>query len=238
MDTCKRIAIVSASAQDHSVTTPIEASYEKLQKLYGGTIELFQFKGNSKGIPEVYNSQISELSTRFDYIMFVHDDVLIQDAFLGGKLYTAHEDCGFDVVGVAGSKDLDFKRNQVWAWHTLSAPISWSGCVGHYVDEEKSKIRYNSFGPTPQRCIVLDGLLLSCRAQIFRNPEVRFDERFKFDFYDMSFCINAHLHGLKLGTIDISCVHGSQGAGINEPKYAEAQKVFTEHWLPRLKNLA
>ena len=241
MDIHTRIAIVTASASGDPevyLRTPIIESFNKLKLMYGNSFTLYHFTGNTKGLSQVYNEAIDQISLKAeglpDYVVFVHDDVKIQDLFFAEKLSEAHEKLGFDVVGLAGTRDLDFKRSNVYAWHTLAAPISYSGCVGHFTNPEKTKISYTSFGPMPSRVITVDGLFILCRTTTLLSKNVRFDENFTFDFYDMAFCLRAHFAGMKIGVTDISVVHGSVGNGIAAPKYAEAQKLFKIQYFPQL----
>jgi GT2 family glycosyltransferase len=57
----------------------------------------------------------------------------------------------------------------------------------------------------------MDGLLIACASATLLNHGITFDERFDFDFYDLDFCRQAELKGLRLGTWSISVLHASDG---------------------------
>ena len=80
----KKILIVSC--------TKGEAKNTLLYKSLGqmkDDIKLVVTANNTKGLPEVYNRHItSENLINHDIVLFVHDDVYIDDLKLQGKLYT------------------------------------------------------------------------------------------------------------------------------------------------------
>lgn len=56
---------------------------------------------NQRGLPEVYNERIVA-SDAGDILVFVHDDVWIDDNFFGTHVVEGLRD--FDVIGVAGNR--------------------------------------------------------------------------------------------------------------------------------------
>ena len=56
---------------------------------------------NNKGLPEVYNQYInSKTAKKYDIVIFLHDDVYVDDLKVRGKLYQAIQQ--YDIVGLAG----------------------------------------------------------------------------------------------------------------------------------------
>jgi GT2 family glycosyltransferase len=70
----------------------------------------------------------------------------------------------------------------------------------------------SSFGPSGVEVKLLDGLLLAADSATLIGNGLRFDEQFAFHFYDMDFCRQAELKGLRMGTWPLSVVHESGGA--------------------------
>ncbi|NCZ64412.1 MAG: hypothetical protein EBY62_11630, partial [Cellvibrionales bacterium] len=54
---------------------------------------------NKTGLAECYNRQLTaDNLIKHDIVLFVHDDVFIDDLKLKGKLYTATNDLEYDIV--------------------------------------------------------------------------------------------------------------------------------------------
>jgi len=185
---------------------------------------------NTNGMPQMYNQFIENEIKYLDsdlysntYVVFVHDDMYINDAFIHDKLTEGFKT--FDILGLAGSNYFSIKREPC-CWHN-SPKESWSGSVMHPVkDGDDKNFIVTTFGPWPKEVIVLDGLFIA--VNLNKLGDVRFDENFTFDFYDTSFGIRAHQAGLKLGTTPILCTHMSHGAGILKQSYKDAQAKFKQ----------
>lgn len=200
---------------------PIVRSAERLG------LDLDLIKGNSRGLSEVYNEAIDKYHGSYDVLICVHDDVLLSDCFLHEKIESGLK--YFDIMGVAGAADLNIvnppNKNHPICWHN-SDRRGWAGAVEHIDDKDKFFVSY--YGKTPRRVVTLDGLFFAINLKTI--GDVRFDEQFKFHFYDMDFSISCHKAGLKLGVINIFTTHMSQGAGINEPIYRELEEKFLKKW--------
>jgi GT2 family glycosyltransferase len=87
---------------------------------------------------------------------------------------------------------------------------NFSGVVGH--GEGLPQLRQLSiYGPPGLPVKLLDGLFLAVRSSMLSKHELRFDPQFDFHFYDMDFCRQAEMRGLRMGTCPISVVHRSAG---------------------------
>lgn len=185
-----------------------------LSVMYRGLVEF----ENSRGLSEVYNDFIDVRldaeplfcgqEPRDEILVFVHDDVWLDDVCLGEHLLCAL-DC-FDVIGVAGS--LDRVAGQL-SWCALDSDSgiydhAMSGMISHGNDP-CGEIVY--FGPWKQSCELLDGVFLAVRLSTIAKTGLRFDPRFDFHFYDTDFCRTARSLGLRLGTWPIALTHQSKG---------------------------
>lgn len=178
---------------------------------------------NEKGLPEVYNSYLTEeIANKYDCIIYVHDDVYIDDIKVFSKIHDKFKE-GIGVVGLAGASEVKLKIPALW--HLMSDRESWSGAVAHPVDDES--IYVTSFGPVPKRCVIMDGLFLAVKPlQLIRN-EVYFDEQFKFHHYDIDFCLQCNKAGIKMSTTNINAIHVSPGlSDPNDKDYLESQSLF------------
>jgi len=213
----KNVLVVTATKTatlDEFLQRPLGNSlknlYDHYQHVPHCSLDFQIVSKNTDGLSTVYNRFLIE-ENKNKIVLFVHDDVIIQSIDLVEQLNKAME--SFDVVGLAGSSD--FKVGDV-AWHLHNG--QWreqgklSGMVGHSID---GKYNNSVYGEVPKRCVVMDGLFLAVNVEKIIEKEVKFQEDFKFNFYDLNFCLDCNKNGLKLGTWNIPVTHFSGGGGVN-----------------------
>jgi GT2 family glycosyltransferase len=181
---------------------------------------------NRRGLPDIYNERIT--AEEADAILvFVHDDVWIEDFFLAHRLLDALKT--YDVVGVAGNRRR-LQNQCAWAYvddkFTRDEHANLSGLVAHG-PTPLGKVTF--FGETPAQCELLDGVFLAARRSVLRAASVLFDPRFDFHFYDLDFCRTARLNGLRLGTWPISITHQSSGSAKND-RWRQKRDAYLEKW--------
>lgn len=183
---------------------------------------------NRAGLAEVYNTRISP-ANRSQIVVFVHDDVWIDDYFLADRLLAGLE--AFDVIGVAGNRRRSPRQR---AWHYVSAPgqqqdrDGLSGAIAH----GKTPFgRISSYGPAPAECELLDGVFLAARLRTLLDRSVRFDPLFDFHFYDLDFCRSARRAGLRLGTWPICLTHQSIGGAFESAPWLNAHAKYLQKWV-------
>jgi GT2 family glycosyltransferase len=161
----------------------------------------------------------------YDCVILMHDDVQIDDRSWSEKIQEAFEES--DVVGLAGAKQVEIKQPALW--HLMAKQEDWSGAVAHPVNEKQ--IFMTNFGPTPQRCLVLDGLFLAIKVSSL-TPEIRFDENLPAiaHHYDIDFCLQANKHKLKLTTWPIWAIHKSPGLEQRGQDFIDSEKYFLDKW--------
>jgi len=184
---------------------------------------------NKSGLSQAYNRQLTaENLIKHDIVLFVHDDVFIDDLKLKGKLYTAMNQMKYDIVGLAGSSKIKIK--QPCLWHTMSEREDMSGAVSHPINES-SQLGVTSFGPWPKRCLVVDGLFMAVNLKNVLHAGWKFNESFKFHHYDLSSCLDANKLKLKIGTYPIHVTHASPGLrDINDKTFQESQQIFYKQY--------
>jgi GT2 family glycosyltransferase len=181
---------------------------------------------NHCGLPEIYNSHLLRGGDN-DLIVFVHDDVWIDDYFFADRIIDGLET--FDVIGVAGNRRrVEYQP----AWAFVDLDFTWddranlSGAVAHGTSP-CGPVSY--FGKVPTDCELLDGLLLASKKSVLNSKGVAFDRRFSFHFYDMDFCRSARQRGLRLGTWAICLTHQSGGA-FGSPQWHDSYCNYIEKW--------
>ena len=166
---------------------------------------------NRQGLAKVYNEFLDlAIKEKFDYIMFIHDDVHLEHD-PRPKLEKLFQE--FDIVGVAGCSKAEIKSPALWH---LMGQGHLHGAVAHKHGDKKYM---TSFGSYPQRVVMIDGVFMAFNRKAIQT--VRFDEDCPsgFHFYDCCYCARALEKGLKIGVGDVMITHESPGL-----------REFTEDW--------
>jgi hypothetical protein len=177
---------------------------------------------NKKGLSEVYNSFITT-ENKIKRIIFLHDDVLIEDLFWEEKLNLAFEK--YDIVGLAGAKKADLTRPP--AWHLMSDRQDHCGEVAH---SHEKRVWTTCFGATESRVLIMDGLFMAVNVKKLLDTHTKFDERFEFHHYDITFCLNSNKNKLKMGVTPIRVVHFGLGDSMNTPEWSKSAELFKKHY--------
>ena len=195
-------------------------------------VEIKLYTENSTGLSTLYNNIIDESIGNPAILVFAHDDVLICDFFWAERIRDGLEK--FDIVGVVGNVRRVPKQPS-WAFGNLvndqftwDAPSNLSGACAHGSTLPPLGGLY-TFGPVWQECKLLDGLLLAVKSDSLINSNIRFDENFRYHFYDLDFCRQAEMKNLKMGTIPLSVCHESQGNFFSE-EWANSYQKYLNKW--------
>lgn len=192
----------------------------------GQPIELRLFPANSASLGAAYNAAIEEARADPAVLVFLHDDVLLNDFYWTSHLLEGLQH--FDIVGLAGNRRC--APGQA-SWMFLDDRFlvrdddrHLSGVLGHGVSFP-DLIELSVYGPPGQQVQVLDGVFLAARSESLQRSGLRFDPRFAFHFYDMDFCRQASARGLRMGTWAISAIHGSPGR-LGSPEWRRAYRDY------------
>ena len=219
-----KLLLVSCTKKSKSEfdETPLGKSLSKHKD-----IKSLIYYNNSTGLSECYNKAIKQAKQeKYDTIILVHDDVYLTDIFLKEKLEKAFQQ--YDIVGIAGSSE--FKLKQPIVWHNSSRD-SWAGAAEHSLKDgnDSDNTYWTFFGPTPKKCIVIDGVFIAINLNKIKNDTILFDEQFTFHFYDLDMCINAYKLGFVTGVTNIHMTHMSHGDYRN-PVWELSQDAFIKKW--------
>jgi hypothetical protein len=200
--------------------------YNSAQKLKD--VQLFMKTDNAGkdavGLSEFYNSCLDKFADA-DYIVFCHDDVDLLFSDVSYQVATALQQ--FDVAGVAGCVNPKIIEKNLWHWMAQD-PKNCHGLAGHPFNN--SSIYFTSFGPTPTRVVVLDGVLLALNMKRIKESGVRFDNQFKFHHYDIDFSLTCNKHKLKLGTWPFLINHQSPGLRDFHENWVRSNELFIKKW--------
>jgi len=204
--------------------------YESMAGFDRSEAKVIYHEDNTKGLPEVYNQYItSKTAKKHDIVLFVHDDVYIDDYKLKGKLYANMN--MFDIVGLAGC--IKPKIKSPCLWHLMSAEKNHRGSVYHpfQVDEDVYSIKNKTFGYTPARVAIIDGLFIAVNLKPVLEAGWKFNESYDFHHYDISSCIDANRLKLKIGVAPIHVIHSSLGlSNPNDLSWRRSEKTFLQQY--------
>jgi hypothetical protein len=181
---------------------------------------------NKAGLSEVYNKFLSKDYTQ---ILFIHDDMWIDDAGFLTKLEEGHKQ--YDIIGLAGGLNPVIKAPALW--HIMCGGFHGNnlrGFAGHYLPDGITTSITN-FGPSPVRVAIIDGAFMSVNVNKTKEVNWMFNENYTFHHYDISSCIDANKKKLKIGVIPILSYHNSPGLrDINDKTFVENQTKFLKEY--------
>jgi len=199
---------------------PIFSSFKK-QYETNPDIEPFIFKDNQKGLPERYNEILKDPKNIDKTVLFVHDDVVLEDIFLYEKLI----DSPYSITGLAGTKSFNKKADKM-AWHLASQ--SREDYVGEVAHIKDGRIWTTTFGRTQNRALIIDGLFMACKVSHLVEKELYFVEDFNFHHYDMSFCLKALEKKVSIGVLPIRVIHYGLGDSMLTKDWENSNQKFRE----------
>lgn len=199
------------------------------ERAFSCPIKPFPIWNNTKGLPEAYNDFLDSHTREFDCVLFIHDDLTINDCQVLDKLKDAM-DRGWDVIGVAGSKGFSIpnpSQRTGW-WSPPNAKFGLVGGVLHH-DKNNGQSIYTSYGKSPSPALVIDGCFIAVSGRAIARG-LRFDQAFRFHCYDVDLCLTAWEMGLKTGVEPILVTHDSPGLGFMSDEFMQAQNLLVEKW--------
>ena len=201
-------------------------AYKSLSRL--NDIDVYYDANNKEGLSVMYNLILKEHLNDFDYIVFLHDDVYVDDLGVCDKLIKAHTQ--FDIVGLAGGVNPIIKAPALW--HLMCGGFrsnNLHGAVTHPCS--KDQIMVTNFGPTPARVAILDGLFLSVKTKSVKETGWKFNENYNFHHYDIASCIDANKKKLRLGVAPIWVMHNSPGLlSFEDKNFNASQEKFLKEY--------
>lgn len=202
---------------------PIYKSLEKLNKIYNiNQFDVRIIKDNKKGLSVVYNEFLNNNEFINNILLFVHDDVELNDPFLVEKLNNSP----YIVTGLAGSKSCDLSSPKM-AWHLCAKKDDMIGEVCHKKDDF---VWTTVFGPSKSRALIIDGLFISINVSELLKTNCRFNEVFEFHHYDMAFCLECNKHKIPVGVLPITVIHYGLGDSMLTDTWEQSNIKFKKYY--------
>ena len=217
----KLLIVVCTQAKTDSefAELPIYQSLKKQYEANSPHVDFHIFKDNNRGLSVCYNEILRDPKNSNKTVLFVHDDVVIDDLFLYEKLINSP----YTITGLAGAKSFNKQADKL-AWHLCANRSDYVGEVAHINPE--GNIWTTVFGPTKSRALTVDGLFISCKVNEMNGVE--FDENFNFHFYDIAFCLRANEKKIKCGVLPIHVIHHGLGDSMLTPEWEESNNKFKQ----------
>ncbi len=180
--------------------------------------------GQCSGLAPVYNAAI-ELADADDILVFMHDDVRIDDWQIMSRLAEGLRT--FGVIGVAGNTIREPSQLNWWGKH-CPASGQFMGCGVARGAIAYADGRHEYWSGEPCEVKQLDGLFLAAFKSTLQEHAVRFDPRFQYHLYDVDFCRQCEQAGIAMGVWPIALSH--QSSGQLGSAWIDAGRVYLDKW--------
>jgi glycosyltransferase involved in cell wall biosynthesis len=185
-------------------------------------IEILHYENKgTHSLTELYNKALKE--AKYDVITFLHHDITINSKQWGNKVIKHFRDNEeYGIIGVAGSKLMTDSAR--W-WDN---PDRMYGRVSHTHEGRTWESKYSKdLGNRLEPVVLVDGVFFSVRRDRLKKG---FDETVDgFHFYDVTFCLDNYLAGVKIGVhTNIKILH--QSIGMTNDAWEEKRVLMTERY--------
>jgi GT2 family glycosyltransferase len=195
---------------------------EHIKKTSGlaNKIEIIEIVNKGESLTIAYNRGLKQATN--DIVVFCHDDILFNSNSWGRKLLNHFKNSEYGILGIAGTTSMN-ESGQWWSENNKMV-----GVVKHSNNGKTWENKYSSnFTKEIIETVVVDGLFFAVNKNVIKED---FNENVKgFHFYDIDFCFNNYLSGVKIGVIfDVKITHKSIGKTNDE--WENNRKQFVERY--------
>ena len=208
---------IGYSTREHN---PKYIEYLKKSSGYKKIEVIEKINNGEKSLSQVYNEILEESKT--DIVVLCHDDIYFDTTGWFHKIENHFKKSDYGILGVAGTTHM----TETGRWWDLRKKMI--GIVNHESGGKKWTSKYSEeFGNNIRETVVVDGVFIALsKSRIKHNFIEEFDG---FHFYDIPFCFENHLSGVKVGVItNIRITHKSIGQ-TNE-KWEENRELFVKKY--------
>jgi hypothetical protein len=190
------------------------SGYEK------GITVIQKINNGEKSLTQVYNEILDESPN--DIIIFTHDDVYFDTKAWFHKIKSHFEKTEYGILGMAGTTHL----SETGQWWETKRKKDMIGIVNHESGGRKWESKYSEgFGNDIHPAVIVDGVFIAVDRKKLKN---KFNEEFEgFHFYDLPFCYENYLKGVKVGVItNVRMTHKS--IGMTNEQWEKNRKLFVQ----------
>ena len=188
-------------------------------------VEVIEIINNGESLTKSYNRGLKQATN--DIVVFCHDDITIETNNWGNKLlkqFSRHPQYG--IMGVAGTKYMA-SSGQWWEKRK-----KMYGKVAHTHDGKTWVSAYSEdLAHDIEEVVIVDGVFFAVDK---RKLKVDFDETVDgFHFYDVTFCLQNYLEGVKVGVITTVRVN-HKSIGMTNESWEANRIIFAENFKDKL----
>ena len=217
------VTATRGSLDEFKARSPLVQSLQRVSQTC--ELQLDVSANNRAPLAHTFNAAIDKAQTD-EVLVFIHDDVWIDDWYISLRLQEALE--VFDMVGVAGNTRRQAQQ-EGWLIQPDTREKDLSHVSGGVSHGTPTTGQIAMFGTSPQPARLLDGVMLAAKAAVLQKAGVQFDPLFAFHFYDTDFCRSCEAKGLRLGTWPLALTHQSAGAWQSED-WNHAFQLYLTKW--------
>ena len=210
---------IGYSTREHN---PKYIEYLKKSSGYKKIEVIEKINNGEKSLSQVYNEILEESKT--DIVVLCHDDIYFDTTGWFHKIEKHFEKSDYGILGVAGTTHM----SETGRWWETNRRKNMIGIVNHESGGKKWTSKYSEeFGNNIRETVIVDGVFIAINKQRIKT---NFIEEFNgFHFYDISFCFENYLKGVKVGVItNIRITHKSIGQ-TNE-KWEKNRELFVKKY--------
>jgi glycosyltransferase involved in cell wall biosynthesis len=188
-------------------------------------LEVIEIINNGESLTKAYNRGLKMATDKI--VVFCHDDLTIETKQWGTKLIKLFErNKEYGIIGIAGTKFM--AENGQW-W---TNPRKMYGRVQHTHEGKTWLSSYSDdLGQSLEETVIVDGLFFAVNKDVVKKE---FNEDFEgFHFYDVSYCFDNFLEGVKVGVTTVVRVN-HQSIGMVNEQWEENRKQFAETYKDKL----
>jgi hypothetical protein len=181
-------------------------------------VQFLHYKNDNQfSLTQLYNIALKESIN--DTIIFMHDDLILETKEIGRKIEKLFQkNLDYGIIGLAGTKELS--KSGRW-WDNSKQMF---GKVKHQHNGKTWTSSYSDdLNNNLEETLNVDGLFFAVKKS---RIKINFNEEYDgFHFYDLVFCLQNYLSGVKIGvTTIVKVIHKSIGE-TNE-KWEELRQKF------------
>jgi len=188
-------------------------------------LEIIEIVNNGEALTKAYNRGLQQATN--DIVVFCHDDITIETKQWGHKLLKLmSNNQEYGIIGVAGTKYLS--QSGKW-WEN---PKKMYGRVQHTHEGKTWLSSYSDdLGKEIEETVLVDGLFFAVDKTKLKKT---FNEDVEgFHFYDVTFCFENFLEGVKIGVTTIIRVN-HQSVGMTNEQWEVNRQKFVDKFKDKL----
>lgn len=183
---------------------------------------------HNRSISSVYNTAAKK--SNFEFLCFLHEDILIHTKDWGKKIVEHLSDSEIGLVGVSGAV---YKSKYPGTWSTCDRSLYRTHSIQHFKNRSEPVVtRVNPLNETTSEVVVIDGVFMAVRKEVFE--QFSFDDVTLTGFhgYDLDYSLQVGARYKIVVSYQILLEHLSEG-NLNK-SWLESSIILHRKWYGQL----